>query len=148
MAGTTIRLIDNIGRRQAKNRVFVWVIILLTAITVSPIILILSKLIAKGYRQINLAFFTERAPDTFEAMTAVANNTVIPGGIVNGITGTLLIVGLAAVIAIPLGILIGIFLFEHPKSWYAAIVRNLTDILQGVPSIVLGLIALAKAIRG
>jgi len=130
-----------IGRRKRKNIIFFWIISILTMITASPIILIIAKLIAKGYKQINLSFFTERAPDTFEAMTAVTNNEIIPGGIVNGITGTLLMVGLASVIAIPIGILIGIYLYEHPLKRYAGIVRNLTDILQGVPSIVLGLIA-------
>jgi phosphate transport system permease protein len=72
-------------------------------------------------------------------MAAVANNEVIPGGIVNGITGSFLMIVLASVIAIPIGILVGIYLYEHQTQRY--IVRNVTDILQGVPSIVLGLIA-------
>ena len=130
-----------IRSRTLKNRIFYIMVIILTAVTVSPIILIIGKLIHKGARQINISFFFEKTPDTFEAMSAVANNEIIPGGIVNGITGTLLMVGLASLIAIPVGILIGIYLYEHPTQRYAAQIRNLTDILQGVPSIVLGLIA-------
>ena len=74
-------------------------------------------------------------------MMAVSAGEVIPGGILNGLTGTLLMVLMASVIAIPVGIMIGIFLYENPGKIYSNIIRNLTEILQGVPSIVLGLIA-------
>jgi len=110
-------------------------------VTVMPIVLILFKLIAKGYQQINLDFFTQVAPNTLQAMTAVANGEIIPGGIANGIIGTLLMVLLASVIAVPVGIIAGVYLYEHQNNRYAAIVRNITDVMQGIPSIVLGLIA-------
>ena len=133
---------ERISYRMLKNRLFKWGIIVVSGITILPIVLIFGELLLKGYRQINLNFFTEVTPNTLEAMTAMANNEVIPGGIVNGITGTLLIVGMASVIAIPFGILVGLFLFENQGKRYAAgFIRNLSDILQGVPSIVLGLIA-------
>lgn len=137
----TRNLKDNSAYRTLKDKVFLVGVIIVSIITISPIALIIGKLIWKGTRQINFAFFTETTPSTFEAMTAVANNEVIPGGIVNGITGTLLIVGLASLIAIPIGILIGLFLYENQQSRYAGLIRSLSDILQGVPSIVLGLIA-------
>ncbi|MCD4773692.1 MAG: phosphate ABC transporter permease PstA [Bacteroidales bacterium] len=127
--------------RLFKDRLFKVVVFIFAFITISPIVLIIYKLIIKGYKQINLSFFTETAPDTYEAMIALSNNEVIPGGILNGITGTLLMVVLASVMAIPIGLLIGIFLYENSTKRYANIVRDITDILQGVPSIVLGLIA-------
>ena len=127
--------------RLFKDRFFKVVIFAFALITISPIIIIIYELIIKGYRQINLAFFTVTAPDTYEAMIALENNEVIPGGILNGITGTLLMVLLASIIAIPIGLLIGIFLYENATKRYANIVRDITDILQGVPSIVLGLIS-------
>ncbi len=74
-------------------------------------------------------------------MLAVGAGEIIPGGIVNGITGTLFMVLLASLIAIPIGLLVGIFLYDQQSKRYAAVVRDITDILQGVPSIVLGLIA-------
>ncbi len=74
-------------------------------------------------------------------MTALNAGEIIPGGILNGITGTLLMVVLASLIAIPVGLVIGVFLYENATKRYASIVRDITDILQGVPSIVLGLIA-------
>jgi phosphate transport system permease protein len=74
-------------------------------------------------------------------MTAIANNEVIPGGIANGITGTLLIVLVSSVMAIPAGIMIGIYLYENQINRYSSFLRSLTEILQGVPSIVLGIIS-------
>ncbi len=132
---------DNTSIRRLKNRLFFWGIIIVSLITISPILFIVGELIVRGYQQINLSFFTEVTPDTLQAMTAIANNEVIPGGIVNGITGTLLIVGMAVVVAVPVGILTGLFLFENQGQKYTDLIRNLCDILQGVPSIVLGLIA-------
>jgi len=128
-------------RRVLKNRLFEWSVILFSMVTISPILLIVYKLVAKGYRQINLDFFTKKAPDTYEAMVAVGAGEIIPGGILNGIAGTLYMVLIASVIAIPVGLLIGIFLYDQKETRYAGVVRDITDILQGVPSIVLGLIA-------
>lgn len=131
---------DRLDFRKTKNRIFRIVVIILSIITISPIVLIIGKLVINGISQINLDFFTETAPDTFEAMTAIANGEKIPGGIANGITGTLLIVVIASIIAIPVGIITGIYLYENQNKRYANLIRNLTDILQGVPSIVLGII--------
>jgi phosphate transport system permease protein len=74
-------------------------------------------------------------------MTAVAAGERLPGGIANGIAGTLLMVLMGAVIAIPVGLIAGIYLYENQGKMIANLVRNITDILQGVPSIVLGLIS-------
>ena len=116
-------------------------VIVLSAITISPIILIISKLVIKGYKQLSLDFLIKTTPDTFEAMTALANSELIPGGIANGIVGTLLMVFISSIIAIPVGVATGIFLYENQNKFMANITRNLSDILQGVPSIVLGLIS-------
>jgi len=139
---------DRSSWRDTRNKLFLGVVVALSIITVLPIFLILWKLVKEGIGQINLDFFTKVAPDSMEAMTAVNNREIIPGGIANGITGTLFMVLLASVIAIPFSILGGIFLYEHPKGWYARLIRNLTDILQGVPSIVLGLIAYIWIVKG
>lgn len=131
----------SLNRRIIKNRLFAGSVVALSVVTISPIILIIYKLVAKGYKQINLDFFTKKAPDSYEAMDAIGSGEVIPGGILNGITGTLYMVLIASVMAIPIGLLIGIFLYEQKTKRYANIVRDIVDILQGVPSIVLGLIA-------
>lgn len=134
--------------RELKNKIFFGIVVVLSFITISPIVLIVYKLLAKGLKQINIDFFTKVAPDTLQAMTAVRNGELIPGGIANGITGTLLMVSIAALIAIPVSILIGIFLYENQGKNYANLIRSLTDILQGVPSVVLGLISYIWIVKG
>ena len=131
----------NLSRRSLKDKLFKGLVLFLSLITISPIVLIIYKLVAKGYRQISFDFIIKTPPDTFEAMTALSNGELIPGGIANGITGTLLMVVLASVIAIPVGVVTGIYLYENPGKPLANLTRNVSDILQGVPSIVLGLIA-------
>ncbi|WP_430810323.1 MULTISPECIES: phosphate ABC transporter permease PstA [unclassified Carboxylicivirga] len=146
-----IRAVDYSAKstyRNIKDKLFLWGVIVVSIITISPIVLIIGQLVFKGFKQINFSFFTEVTPSTYEAMTAIANGELIPGGIVNGITGTLLIVAIAALIAIPVGILIGLFLYENKGKIYANLIRNLSDILQGVPSIVLGLIAYLWVVKG
>ena len=78
-----------------------------------PIVLIVGKIIINGIGQINFNFFVQTSPDSLQAMTAIANNQTIPGGIANGIIGTFLIVIVSSVMAIPAGIMIGIYLYEN-----------------------------------
>lgn len=129
------------NRRTATNRLFHGLVILFSLITITPIILIVFNLAEKGYKQINLNFFTKVAPDSWDAMQAISHGKIIPGGIWNGIGGSFVMVSVASLIAVPLGIMIGIYLYENANKRYANIVRDVSDILQGAPSIVLGIIA-------
>jgi len=131
----------NLRKRSVKDKSFKILVVVLSIVTISPIVLIIYELIAKGYRQLSLDFIVKTPPDTFQAMTALSNGEIIPGGIANGITGTLIMVILASAIAIPVGVVTGIYLYENPGKALANITRNISDILQGIPSIVLGLIA-------
>ncbi len=133
--------VDNLKSRTIKDNFIKSLVVVFSVVTISPIVLIIYKLIVKGYKQISFDFILKSPPDTFEAMTALANGELIPGGIANGITGTLLMVILASAIAIPVGVITGIYLYENPGKILANLTRNVSDILQGVPSIVLGLIA-------
>jgi len=143
-----ILLSDNIKSRNRRNKRFRWLVIAGSVVTIIPIFLIVGNLAIKGFRQINLSFFTETAPDTFQAMTAAANGEVIPGGIANGLMGTLLMVVAASLMAIPIGLMAGIYLYENSTKKYAAVVRSITEILQGVPSIILGIIAYIWIVKG
>ena len=78
------------GWRKAKDRIFFWLVCLFSALTAVPLVVIIWEVVRKGYKQINLNFFTETAPSTLDAMLAKINGEIIPGGIANGITGTLL----------------------------------------------------------
>lgn len=140
-------LTDNIRRRNRTNTRLMYIIIAGAVITVVPIFLIVGNLAIKGYRQINLAFFTEPAPDTFQAMMAASSGEVIPGGIANGLTGSLLMVIIASLVSIPLGLMTGVYLYENGTKRYASFIRSLTEILQGVPSIILGIIAYLWVVR-
>lgn len=132
---------NTIKYRYLKNRIFFVVICILSSLTAIPLIMIIWELVKKGYKQINFSFFTETAPSTLDAMLAKSSGDLIPGGIANGITGTLLMVALSAVLAIPIGIMGGIYLSEKPKAFFSHVIRFLTDLLQGTPSIVIGIIA-------
>lgn len=133
--------------RTIKNKVFFYTTCFLASLTVIPLFAIIWELIKKGYKQINWNFFTESAPSTLDAILARGTGDIIPGGIANGITGTLLMVVLAAIIAIPIGIMVGIHLSEHPKTKFSNITRFLTDLIQGSPSIVIGIIAYAWVVK-
>ncbi|MDE5416420.1 phosphate ABC transporter permease PstA [Labilibaculum sp. DW002] len=130
-----------LNRRLLKDKFFTYLLISLAFLSSVPLFLILFELIKKGYKQINISFFYKVAPDTMEAMVAVNNNEIIPGGIANGIVGTIIIVGMASLIAIPLGLITGIYLSEASKGKMTNMVRFVVDMLQGIPSIVLGVIA-------
>lgn len=132
---------NNTRYRSLKDRGFFITVCFFSSLTAIPLIMIIWELVKKGYKQINLSFFTETAPSTLDAMLAKSSGDIIPGGIANGITGTLLMVALSAVVAIPVGIMGGIYLSEKPKAVFSHIIRFLTDLLQGTPSIVIGIIA-------
>jgi phosphate transport system permease protein len=139
MSGSTIH--TTLVSREIKNKIFRGIVVALSIVTIVPIIFIVTKIIISGAGQINFDFFVSESPDSFQAMTAIANNEKIPGGIANGIVGSFLIVLVAAIMAVPAGMMIGIYLYEHRNSRYSGLIRSIAEILQGVPSIVLGIIS-------
>ena len=76
-----------------------------------------------------------------QPITMPATDVVARGGVLHGIVGTLLVTGVALLLAIPIGLLAGIFLAEYPKNRLATIVRFCTDVLSGAPSIIAGVVA-------
>jgi len=139
--------IAGITRRLAADKIFFGLVCFFTALTMLPLFLIIWEVLKKGYKQFNLSLFTDVAPTSMDAMLAKISSEPIPGGILNGITGTLLIVAAAIVIAIPIGVLAGIFLSERPKGFFPGLIRYITDLIQGTPSIVIGIIAYAWIVK-
>lgn len=131
---------SNTALRINASKIVRGAVVVLSLLTAIPLLSILIELIVKGYRQLNLDFFTQVVPSSIEAMVALRSGEVIPGGIVNGIVGTLIMVLLAALISIPIGLLAGIYLAEKKNARFATIVRDLVDVLQGVPSVVCGIV--------
>ena len=95
------------------------------------LLLILGYVAYQGFRAVNLAFLTQLPVPVGEP----------GGGVANGIVGTLITVGLAIVIATPLGLLCGLFLALFGRGWFPEAVRFLSDVLSGIPSIAIGLFA-------
>ncbi len=126
--------------RLFKDKVFLAFVIVFSGLAAIPLVAILGKVFIEGIRQINWAFFTEVTPTTLEAMLANIAGERIPGGIANGIAGMFLMVAMAAVMAIPIGVFCGIYLSENRTRRFAGIVRFLCELLQGTPSIVIGIV--------
>lgn len=126
--------------RIFKNNLLYWVVCILSGLTAIPLLAILGEVLIKGWEQLGWSFLTEATPNAYKAMMAMQAGETIPGGIANGIVGTFLMLFLAAVIAIPVGIFCGICLSEYKGNWFATLVSYLTDLLQGTPSIIIGII--------
>lgn len=127
--------------RIVKDRALHIAVIALSVIACLPLVIILADVAVKGWHNMTFGFFVEPNPTTLEAIQARQAGRAVPGGIANGIVGTLVIVLIASLIAIPLGLLGGIALAERPKSRFSAVVRFTAELLQGTPSIILGILS-------
>ena len=124
----------HIKYRLAKSTGFQAGIVLLSVTCVLPLIAILLFIIDAGFKTIKnngFAFLTNLPKPVGES----------GGGIANALVGSIIIITVASVIAIPIGILCGIYLSENKNSKLAYWSRLCVDILQGVPSIVIGIVA-------
>lgn len=130
----------NLKIRIAKSRLLFASVCVLSAITAIPLIAILGEVLLKGWHQLNWAFLTQSTPFPYQAMMAADAGQPVPGGIANGIVGTCLMLLVASILSIPVGIMCGICLSEYRKSKLAVVVSYLTDLLQGTPSIIIGII--------
>ncbi len=103
-----------------------------------PLVLILVHLVAKGASSLSLAFFTHMPKPVGEA----------GGGMANAIVGTLVLIGVASLIGLPIGIGAGLYLAEKRRTPLANVVRFLSDVLNGLPSIVMGIFAWEILVKG
>lgn len=110
------------------------------ALNAVPLFGILGKVFIQGYDQFSWSFFTEPTPTAYKAMLAITEGRPIPGGIANGIIGTMEILTMAILVAVPAGILCGVYLAENRKKKFAIFVSYITDLLQGTPSVIFGII--------
>lgn len=121
---------SNLKYRIGKSTFFKAGIILLSVACTLPLFVILFYILKEGFTKINWHFFVNLPKPVGET----------GGGIANALIGSLLIVFFAAVIAIPFGIMGGIYLSENKKSNLAYWCRLSVDVLQGTPSIVVGIV--------
>ncbi len=120
----------HIGRRNRKNTFFKGMIIAATIISTLPLLLILFYIFRQGVASINWQFLTSLPKPVGEP----------GGGISNALVGSIMILLVSCIIAIPLGIVIGIYLSEEKKSRLSYYCQLAVDVLQGIPSIVIGII--------
>ncbi|MBW8746474.1 MAG: phosphate ABC transporter permease PstA [Acidobacteria bacterium] len=122
----------NVGRRQAANHLFSVLAILSTVLVIAPLFAILVYLLFQGVRSLNVAFFTHLPRPVGEP----------GGGMANSIVGSGIILALASLLGIPVGIGAGIYLQEFGGGkTLANAIRFTADVLNGVPSIVMGIAA-------
>jgi phosphate transport system permease protein len=124
-----IRARQGYARRKAANAVMLVLTGVLTALALIPLFWIIGYVIYQGGKYIDWSFFTQlpRPPGT------------AGGGVWNAIQGTILLVILAAVFAIPPGVLAAFYAAYYPNTPLGTVLRFSTDVLAGVPSIVVGL---------
>ena len=105
-------------------------------IALVPLALILFYVVSKGASSLSLAFFTQMPKPVGE----------VGGGMANAIVGSLMVVGLGAVFAIPIGVMSGVYASEYAGTRFAALARFAADTLNGVPSIVIGVFVYGIAV--
>jgi len=122
---------DRMQSRKLVNNVMLTLTGICTVITSSALVLILGFLVYNGWRSVNLNFFTKLPLSAGE----------IGGGMANAIVGSIALIVIAAAIGIPTGFLGGIYLAEFGGKTFPMMVRYTADLLNGVPSIVIGIFA-------
>jgi phosphate transport system permease protein len=125
-------------RRRITDHTMTGVAVLTVLLVLTPLVAIFGYLVYRGLGSINWAFLTQTPKPVGEP----------GGGMANAIVGSMLILGIASVIGVPFGIGAGVYLAEFGRNRFGSAVRFTADVLNGVPSIVIGIVAWAILVRG
>jgi phosphate transport system permease protein len=117
--------------RKTKSAIMITLSVLCALVAIIPLFIILYYTLSQGLSSINWAFFTQMPKPAGEA----------GGGMANALVGTGILIALGSLVGLPIGILSGIYLSQNRSSLFAQIVRFLAEVLNGVPSIVVGVVA-------
>ena len=126
-----------VRRRRVANTAMTVVLGVAAIVATLPLIFILWHLVREGASALSLDFFTQMPKPVGEA----------GGGLANAIVGTLILIGIAMAIGLPVGVGAGLYLAEYRRSPLATAVRFLSDVLNGLPSIVMGIFAWQFLVR-
>lgn len=137
IAPSRMQRTERMARRRRMGSLMTVVVWGAALLSVLPLILIAAHLIIGGARVLSPTFFT-----ALPAPPGVAG-----GGVANGVAGTLVLLTIASVIGMPIGLGAGLYLAEHGRTRLATIVRYLSDVLSGLPSIVVGIFAWELIVR-
>lgn len=122
---------ERIQMRIARDRAFKGLVVLLSSLSIVPLFLILFYILVNGISSLSWNFLMELPKPVGEA----------GGGIANAIVGSFLLIIIASLPAVPIGITAGVYLSEHKRGKLSYLVRLAVEVLQGTPSIVVGIIA-------
>jgi phosphate transport system permease protein len=126
-----------LARRRGVSILMVSLTCLAAALAVVPLVVILAYLVKQGAGALSIDFFTSMPKPVGES----------GGGMANAILGTLMLIGIASVVGLPVGIGAGLYLAEQRGAKLANAVRFLADVLNGLPSIVMGIFAWQFLVR-
>jgi len=116
--------------QKFQDRLATCVVYFLTFLTVLPLFLVVGYIVLNGFRHFSLDLLIKNPAPVGEA----------GGGVLNGIIGSVIIIVIAALMGIPIGVLGGVYLAEAKESRFKHILRIAVEILQGIPSIVIGIV--------
>ena len=128
------------GRRYAADRLLSLAVHLSLLAALIPLVAVLGYTVLKGLKRLDVSFLTHN-------LTGIGPLDV-NGGEYHAIIGTLEQVLMAIVIAVPLGLLVAIYITEYGRGWLASSVRFVIDVMTGIPSIVAGLFVFAFLVIG
>jgi phosphate transport system permease protein len=118
-------------RRRIADNLATGFAVLTVVLVLAPLVAIFGYLVYKGVGSINWAFLTKTPMPPGE----------VGGGMANAVAGSVLILGIASLLGVPLGIGAGIYLAEYGRNRFGDSIRFVSDVLNGVPSIVIGIVA-------
>jgi len=127
----------NVRRRRAISRVMGALTAVAAGVIILPLVVIFAFLVYQGSAALNLDFFIHLPKPVGE----------VGGGMANAIVGSLMLIALAACLGVPVGVLGGLYLAESRDRRLPWLVRFLADVLNGVPSIVIGIFVYALVVR-
>jgi phosphate transport system permease protein len=122
--------------RRAQSTIVVWLSALAVLLALVPLAMVLFFVVTRGLFSLNVAFFTHMPVPVGEA----------GGGMANSIVGTLMLIGVGALFAVPIGVISGVYAAEFQGTRLATMVQFAADTLNGVPSIVIGVFVYGIAV--
>jgi len=120
-------------RRRITDRVMTGLAVLTVFLVLAPLVAIFGYLVYRGLGSLSWSFLTRTPKPVGE----------LGGGMANAIVGSLMILGIASIIGVPFGIGAGIYLAEFGRNRLGSMIRFTADVLNGVPSIVIGIVGYA-----
>ncbi|MEO8666281.1 MAG: phosphate ABC transporter permease PstA [Ignavibacteria bacterium] len=130
-ANSILKKPKNLRRRKIVNSLMIGLCVVAGIITILPMLYIFFYTTKSGISYLNMDFFTQLPKPVGEE----------GGGMANAIVGSIILISIGGVIGIPVGILAGIYISEYSKNITATVIKFTTDILSGVPSIIVGIFA-------